>query len=136
MLDRKLGAHYLSSSFFTFCISKLLSDKFLFSLRFFSLAYNVLNSINLLEANSVLLLSSENVPMLLNISFNEYYLINGGSDRKESAWNAENQDSIPGSGRSPGKWNSYPLQYSCLENSMDREPGGLPFMGLQMWLSH
>ena len=64
MLDRKLGAHYLSSSFLTFCISKLLSDKFLFSMRFFSLAYNVLNSINLLEANSVLLLSSENVPTL------------------------------------------------------------------------
>ena len=58
--------------------------------------------------------------MLLNISFNEYYLINGGSDSKESAWNAENQDSIPGSGRSPGKWNGYSLQYSCLENSMDR----------------
>ena len=28
--------------------------------------------------------------------------------------------SIPGSGRSPGQRNSYPLQYSCLENSMDR----------------
>ena len=57
--------------------------------------------------------------MLLNISFNEYYLINGGSDSKESAWNAENQDSIPGSGRSPGKWDSYPLQCSCLENPRD-----------------
>ena len=30
--------------------------------------------------------------------------------------------SIPGSGRSPGKGNGYPLQYSSLENSMDREP--------------
>ena len=28
--------------------------------------------------------------------------------------------SIPGSGRSPGEGNGYPLQYSCLENSMDR----------------
>ena len=28
--------------------------------------------------------------------------------------------SIPGSGRSPGEGNSYPLQYSCLENSIDR----------------
>ena len=27
---------------------------------------------------------------------------------------------IPGSGRSPGEENDYPLQYSCLENSMDR----------------
>ena len=33
--------------------------------------------------------------------------------------------SIPGLGRSPGEWNGYPLQYSCLENSMDGEPGGL-----------
>ena len=27
---------------------------------------------------------------------------------------------IPGSGRSPGEMNGYPLQYSCLENPMDR----------------
>ena len=42
----------------------------------------------------------------------------GGSDGKESACNAENLDSIPGSGRSPGEGNGNPLQYSCLENSM------------------
>ena len=30
---------------------------------------------------------------------------------------------IPGSGRSPGGGNRNPLQYSCLENSMGREPG-------------
>ena len=34
--------------------------------------------------------------------------------------NAGDADSIPGSGRSPGKGNSNPFQYSCLENSMDR----------------
>ena len=44
----------------------------------------------------------------------------GGSDRKESACNAGNLSSIPGLGRSPGDGDSYPLQYSCLENSMDR----------------
>ena len=44
----------------------------------------------------------------------------GGSDGKESAYNAEDQGSIPGSGRSPGEEDSYPLQNSCLENSMDR----------------
>ena len=44
----------------------------------------------------------------------------GGSDGKESACNAGDQDSISGSGRSPGKGNDYPLQYSCLENPMDR----------------
>ena len=44
----------------------------------------------------------------------------GGSEGKESAFNAEDQASIPGSGRYPGEGNSYPLQYSCLENSVDR----------------
>ena len=44
-----------------------------------------------------------------------------GSDSKESACNAGDLGSIPGSGRSPGEGNSYPLQYSRLESSMDRE---------------
>ena len=44
----------------------------------------------------------------------------GGSDGKESACNAGDPGSIPGSGRSPGEENGYPLQYSCLENLMDR----------------
>ena len=39
---------------------------------------------------------------------------------KESACNAGDPRLIPGSGRSAGKGNGYPLQYSCLENSMDR----------------
>ena len=39
---------------------------------------------------------------------------------KESACNAGDLDSIPGLERSAGEGNSYPLQYSCLENSMDR----------------
>ena len=43
-----------------------------------------------------------------------------GSDGKESTCSAEDLDSIPGSGRSPGEGNGYPLQYSFLENSMDR----------------
>ena len=44
----------------------------------------------------------------------------GGSDGKESICNAGDLGSIPGSGRSPGEGNDYPLQHSCLENSMDR----------------
>ena len=40
---------------------------------------------------------------------------------KESACNAGDPDSIPGSGRSPGEGNGNPLQYSCLQNPMDRE---------------
>ena len=43
----------------------------------------------------------------------------GGSDNKESACNAGDQGLILGSRRSPEEWNSYPLQYSGLENSMD-----------------
>ena len=42
------------------------------------------------------------------------------SDNKESACNAGDTGLIPASGRSPGEGNSYLLQYSCLENSMDR----------------
>ena len=38
-----------------------------------------------------------------------------------SAGDSGDANSIPGSGRSPGEGNSNPLQYSCLENSMDRE---------------
>ena len=43
-----------------------------------------------------------------------------GSDSKESACNAGDQGSIPGLGRSPGGGHGNPLQYSCLENPMDR----------------
>ena len=39
---------------------------------------------------------------------------------KDSASNARDSGLIPGLGRSPGKGNGYPLQYTCLENSMDR----------------
>ena len=42
------------------------------------------------------------------------------SDSKESACKAGDQGSIPGSGRSPGEGHGNPLQYSCLENPMDR----------------
>ena len=44
----------------------------------------------------------------------------GGSDGKESACNVGDLGLILESGRSPGEGNSYSLQYSCLENSMDR----------------
>ena len=44
----------------------------------------------------------------------------GGSDGKESARNAGDLGSIPGLERSLGEENGNPLQYSCLENPMDR----------------
>ena len=44
----------------------------------------------------------------------------GGSDAKESACNMGDLGSITELGRSPGGGNGHPLQYSCLENPMDR----------------
>ena len=44
----------------------------------------------------------------------------GGSDGRESASNAGDLGLIPEFGRSTGEGNGYPLQYSCLENSMNR----------------
>ena len=44
----------------------------------------------------------------------------GGSDGKESSCNAGDLGSIFGSGRSPGEGTGYPLQYSSLENLIDR----------------
>ena len=43
-----------------------------------------------------------------------------GSDGKESACSAGDLGLIPGLGRSPGEGSDYPLQYSCLEDPMDR----------------
>ena len=53
------------------------------------------------------------------------------SDGKKSAWNAGDLGLVPGSGRSPGDRNGNPLQYSCLENFMKKELGGLQSMELQ-----
>ena len=58
------------------------------------------------------------VYILLNYSI--YVGFPSGSDGKESTCNAGDQGSIPGLGRSPGGGNGNPLQYSCLENPMDR----------------
>ena len=44
----------------------------------------------------------------------------GGSDGKESAYNLGDLGSIPGLGRYPGRGHGNPLQYSCLENPMNR----------------
>jgi len=66
-----------------------------------------------------------NLPDLLSLTFDD---ISRRSCRasliaqivKESACNVGDPDSIPGLGRSPGGRNGNSLQYSCLENSMDR----------------
>ena len=49
----------------------------------------------------------------------------GGSEVKNLPVSAGDVGLIPGSGRSPGEGNGNLLQYSCLENPMDKEPGGL-----------
>ena len=46
-----------------------------------------------------------------------------GSVVKNMPANAGDSGSIPGLGRSPGEGNGNPLQYSCLDNPMDRGPG-------------
>ena len=53
----------------------------------------------------------------------------GGSDSKESARNVGDQDSIPGSGRSPEEGNGTHSQYSCLENPVDRGAWGTTVNG-------
>ena len=55
-----------------------------------------------------------------NSSLGATYNFPGSSADKESTCNAGYPDSIPGLGRSPGEGNGNPLQYSCLENPMDR----------------
>ena len=55
-----------------------------------------------------------------NLASTGYLGFPGGPDSKESACNARDPALIPRSGRSCGEGNGNPLQYSCLENSMDR----------------
>ena len=55
--------------------------------------------------------------------------LSGGSDSKDAAGNAGDAGLVSGSGKAFWRGNGYPLQYSCLEKSMDEEPGGLESMG-------
>ena len=67
-----------------------------------------------------------NVQSTTSIMWTIFYLLldfPGGSDGKASAYKVGDPGSIPGLGRSPGDGNGDPLQYSCLENPIDREPG-------------
>ena len=59
------------------------------------------------------------------ISYTHLWGIPDSSDGKESAFNARDPCSVPGSGRSLGEWIGYPLQYSGLENSMDSTVHGV-----------
>ena len=59
-------------------------------------------------------------PETIIIQKDSYTCFPGGLGDKETACNAGDPGSIPGSGRSPGEGNGYPLQYSCLEDPTDR----------------
>ena len=63
----------------------------------------------------------------------DYYSLDfpDGSAGKESACNAGDVGSIPGSGVFPGEGNGNPFPYSCLGNFTDRRPGGLQSMESQ-----
>ena len=67
---------------------------------------------------------SEIIPLICTSAlWGQYPVLSGflgGSDSKESACSAGYLSWIPGLGRSLGEGNGSPLQYSCLENSMDR----------------
>ena len=59
----------------------------------------------------------------------------GGSDGKESACQVGDSGSIPELGRLPGEGNGNPLQYSCLEKSMDRGACGATVHGVtKSWI--
>ena len=83
----------------------------------------------LLVYSSGLLQQEANAYMMLIYLYNKYLFCNsmlltigfpGGSVVQNPPANTGNVDSIPGSGRSPGEGNGNPLQYSCLQNPMDR----------------
>ena len=59
-------------------------------------------------------------PATFVVFFGLIWAFPGGSDDKECACNSGDPGSIHGLGRSPGERNGNSLQYSCLENSMDR----------------
>ena len=59
---------------------------------------------------------------ILNTSTLSPWGFHDGSDGKEFACNERDLGLIPEWARFCGEWNGYPLQYSCLENSMDRGP--------------
>ena len=72
-------------------------------------------------------------------SFNLHHGLSWWLSSKQSACNAGEADSIPGSGRSPGDKNGNPLQNSCLGNPVTEESGGLQSTGPQKsrtWLGN
>ena len=63
---------------------------------------------------------AKNKRLVSIFQLNTLHLHQGGSNCKESTYNAGDLGLIPGSGRRPGEGNGYPLQHSYLENSLDK----------------
>ena len=70
--------------------------------------------------------------MLTHAHINMLPVFPGGSDGQVSACNMGDPGSMPGLGRSPGEGNGNPLQWSCLENSLDRGAWGAIVHGVAM----
>ena len=89
---------------------------------------------NLFIAKSLLMCKRNRNIFSDHLEFGRY---TGASDGKESANSAGDPDLITGSGRSTGGGNGNPLQYSCLENSMDRRgcPWGCKEWDTTKWLT-
>ena len=77
------------------------------------------------------LVSTDSQRVLIYVPLGRKQGFPSSSVGKESAYNAGDLGLFPGSGRSPGEGNGNPLQYSWLENSMDRGLGVLQSMGSQ-----
>ena len=69
-----------------------------------------------------------------SIEINKYWVFLVAQMVKKPACSEGDLGSIPGSGRSPGKRNDHPLQYSCLENPMDRGAWGATAHGISKQL--
>ena len=76
------------------------------------------NSLHVSSQHGFLLQCKQKQSLILNLS-DFFKGFPGGLDGKESPCNAGDQCLIPGLGKSLGVGNGFPLQYSCLENSMD-----------------
>ena len=74
-----------------------------------------------IQGHCSLVRTSVNMNMIAYYAeLNTILTFSGGSDGKGSAYNAGDLGSISGEGRSPGDGNGNPLQYSCLQNPMDK----------------
>ena len=121
-----LGFLIMCSSFSidSFQFSRLYHMQIVFPLSFQFLFFQMLSLINCISSKTILNRRRDSVVLSLNLAGKlSVFPHSGGTLVKNPPANVgDTRDvgSVPGSGRSPGVGNGKPLQYSCLENSMDR----------------